>query len=120
MNELKPDEMAVLPTVINVLKKIHEDHPLTAGEICDLVRGHFAMKDFKGLFNGQRLRKFVNYIRTEGLLPVVSAGQNGYYVTRRPDKIQAQIDSLEGRREKMDQAIKGLKTFLPGKQTSII
>lgn len=47
--------------------------------------------------NGARLRKVVNHIRTNGVVPGVIATSNGYYVTDDRDEVFDYVVGLESR-----------------------
>lgn len=60
---------------------------------------------------GARLRKITNFIRSEGILPVI-ATSSGYYVSYDQEEIKAQIVSLLDRAEAIVNSANGLKKFL--------
>lgn len=58
-----------------------------------------------------RLRKFVNYIRKNSLLPII-ATSNGYFLSEDPAVIESQIKSLNQRAKSIRDAAEGLKHYL--------
>lgn len=58
-----------------------------------------------------RLRKFFNYFRTNGSLPLVATSQ-GCYISFSKEEIQKQIISLEERARQILRAAEGMKKFL--------
>ena len=58
-----------------------------------------------------RLRKLVNYIRSNSLLPLIATSQ-GYFTTDCKLTIQEQIKSLQERANSIDRCARGLNNFL--------
>ena len=58
-----------------------------------------------------RLRKLVNYIRSNSLIPLI-ATSNGYFTTDCKQTIQEQIKSLQERANSIERCAQGLKKFL--------
>ena len=56
-------------------------------------------RDQKGraYLTGPRIRKIINYIRSNGMCPRLIASSNGYYVSNDRDEIDAYITSLRER-----------------------
>ena len=53
----------------------------------------------------------INDYSAEGILPVIATSR-GYYISYDKGEIQAQIDSLESRKDAIEVAIKGLKGIM--------
>ena len=69
-------------------------------------------------FTEVRLRKIVNYIRTNGLIPLI-ATSSGYYVDYSPEKvIESQIKSLKERSSSIYHCAVGLEKILSNMNTS--
>lgn len=62
-----------------------------------------------------RLRKYVNYIRKNSLLPIM-ATSNGYFLSEDNNMIQSQIKSLNERAKSIRDAAEGLQNYLNVKQ----
>lgn len=58
-----------------------------------------------------RLRKIVNYIRTNGLAPIMATSK-GYYLSNDKKEIETQIESLTQRANGIMAAANGLRTFI--------
>ena len=58
-----------------------------------------------------RLRKLVNYIRSNSLIPLIATSQ-GYFTTDCKQTIQEQIKSLQERANSIERCAQGLKKFL--------
>lgn len=103
---LTDDEMRLLPIIIAGLKtKVGKEMAIHGATICQKVSEKF------GKLTEPRLRKIVNHIRTNGMLPVIATSK-GYYISHDRDEINAQIQSLEQRRESINQAIQGLARWI--------
>ena len=103
---LTDDEMRLLPIIIAGLKtKVGKEMAIHGATICEKVSEKF------GKLTEPRLRKIVNHIRTNGMLPVIATSK-GYYISHDRDEIHAQIQSLEQRREAINQAIQGLARWI--------
>lgn len=59
---------------------------------------------------GARLRKIVNLLRADGVLPIIGTSQ-GYYVSRDRDEIRKQIKSMEERADAIINAAKGMERW---------
>ena len=68
-------------------------------------------KNYKIKINGPRLRKFVNHIRTNSILPLIATSK-GYFVTDDKEIILTQIVSLMQRANSIEGCAQGLKEFL--------
>lgn len=58
-----------------------------------------------------KLRKFVNHLRSTGMLPIIGTSK-GYKVTFNQDEIRANIQGLNERSNSILAAANGLKSFL--------
>jgi hypothetical protein len=52
-----------------------------------------------------RVRKIINHIRTNNLVPRLMASGNGYYITNSPSELRDYISSLKGRKEAIEGVI---------------
>lgn len=113
-DELTDDEMRLVPDICEAFRKYTKDNPIKSTEIVDRVN---ANKDKLGItftFTGARLRKICNYIRTNGMIPLI-ATNNGYYVDYSPEALESQIRSLRERASAINRSAEGLEKFI--KQT---
>lgn len=113
LKELTLEERTILlPMLMKVLKKRTNDHKhLTCERICAWFNLKKDEIGFKQTFNNQRLMKLTNYIRTQGLAPLIS-GSDGYYITSDKRIIKEMIISFKQRVESQLAAIKGLEDML--------
>jgi hypothetical protein len=108
--QLSKDEISLLPLMIKGFKKHDISNPIKADDIIDKMNEFLAGRNAKRL-TGARLRKIVNFIRCEGILPLV-ATSNGYYVSYDKFEIEKQIESLHQRAAGINKAAEGLQNFL--------
>lgn len=106
--ELTQEEYTLVDVLIAGFSKRTSQNPIKAPEI---IR---KMQEGGYKITGPRLRKLCNYIRRNGLLPLI-ATSSGYYCSTDPVDIQKQITSLQERAEGILAASNGLKKFLDTK-----
>lgn len=108
--ELTEDEKKLVPIIIKGLSTKTKDNPIKAADIVNAINEN---KDRYGikLFSEPRLRKIINFIRSEGILPVMGTS-NGYYCTKDRLELQSQIESLTQRAEAIMTSANGLKKFI--------
>lgn len=58
-----------------------------------------AMKGAGYQLTEARLRKIINHIRTNGLIHLLIATSNGYYIATSTEEVQQYIESLKGRED---------------------
>lgn len=110
--ELNNDEFQLMDHLIRGFKNRTKDNPIKATEIIEIMNGNYRVKNnINCKLTGARLRKICNYIRTNGLLPLI-ATSNGYYISNDRDEIKNQIISLEQRAKAIINAAAGLKKLL--------
>jgi hypothetical protein len=110
---LTEDELKLIPYLVDGLKKRDKNNAIKGEEICS------RLQDFKkniGIsekpkLTDSRLRKMVNYIRVNGLLPV-GATSNGYFCITDRLEIERQVKSLKQRAEAINAAADALNKFI--------
>lgn len=108
---LSPEEVGVILSLTRVLSSASYYNPIKADEIVRRVSGH-RDKDGKPVyFNQVKLRKLVNFIRSESILPIIATSR-GYYLSYDRDEIAMQIKSMEERADAITNAKNGLMIFL--------
>ena len=86
------EKETLLPKIVaGLCTKKGKSMAITNRLICE------AMKARGFQVTGPRLRKIVNYIRTNGLLPGLIATSQGYYITESVEELDSYIHSLAGR-----------------------
>ena len=84
-----------LPPIIKGLRvKIGKDKAVTNR---DIVRGLKANLNIK--IGEARVRKMINHIRNNVIIPCLIATSKGYYIAETPEEVDDYIDSLYGRIE---------------------
>lgn len=109
--ELTDQEMQLIPIVTKGFKNHSATNPIKEPDICESVNTYLEKNGYKIRMTGARLRKFVNYIRSNQLLPLI-ATSNGYFVSFEKEVIERQVKSLEQRCRSMQTSADGLKKFL--------
>jgi hypothetical protein len=105
---LTDDEKNFVQLVIQGLSTKTKDNPVKSDVICEKLNEKY---NFGCKMTGARLRKITNFIRSEGILPVI-ATSNGYYCSYDKREIEDQIKSLYERAEAITKSADGLKKFL--------
>src|SRR5689334_14762441 len=100
--ETKPlteKELQLLPIIIKGLKtKLGASNAVSNKKICEALN-----EKYKANVGEARIRKIINHIRMNNLVPGLVANSAGYYISKNPDEVKFYIQSLIGR----EQAIKG-------------
>jgi len=109
--DLSPVEMQLLPLLISGFKKHRADNPIKSDIIVKKTNLFLKEKGIKYTISGVKIRKFANYIRTEGLLPLIATSQ-GYYTSTDKEEIKKQIKSLMQRANSIKASAEGLNKFL--------
>lgn len=110
-HELTKEEMELIPIVIHGFRQYKKNNPIKADLIVQRMNLFLENNGYKTRLTQPRLRKLVNYIRTNGLIPLI-ATSNGYFTTECKETIQLQIISLQQRANSIERAVDGLKKFL--------
>lgn len=113
---LSDKEMILLPYVEKAFSKITcKANAMKTNNLCELINMLYVQengmdKDFVPM-NGVRLRKFVNYLRSSGELPIIGTS-DGYFVSYSKEELEKQIRSLHERASSINKCAEGLKRFL--------
>ena len=110
-SELTNEEMEILPIVVHGFRNYKKDNPIKAELIVSRMNEFLSARGFKTKMSQPRLRKMVNYIRTNGIIPLI-ATSNGYFTSDCKETIQEQIKSLQERANSIERCATGLKKFL--------
>jgi len=109
--ELNQQELEFMPKLISGFKNHTKNNPIKAFQIVTLCNQYLIGTDKKFRMNEPRLRKMCNYIRSNGILPLIATSE-GYYISNDNSEIQAQIDSLRQRARSIDGCADGLEKYL--------
>jgi len=108
---LTVDEKKLVVIIMEGLRRRTSKTPILARDIIAGVNVRLPEYGIKNKLTGARLRKIVNHIRSNGLLPLM-AGSDGYYVSHDATEIARQIKSLRDRAHAIEHAAQGLETYL--------
>ena len=110
-HELTSEEMEILPVVVHGFRNYKKANPIKAPLIVNGMNAYLEKHGYKIRLNQPRLRKLVNYIRTNGIIPLI-ATSNGYFTSDCKETIAEQIKSLQERANSIERCAIGLKKFL--------
>jgi hypothetical protein len=83
----------LLPMFIKALsKKIGKNNSVTASKMTEGLQKNYGIK-----VDGPRIRKIINHIRNNSLVPGLIATNSGYWVSEDPEEIKAWILGMEQR-----------------------
>lgn len=109
--ELSEDELSIVPVLILGFQNRTKENPIKAPNVVIKVNEYLRANNYKIKLTEPRLRKIVNHIRTNALLPLI-ATSNGYYVSNDRQEILNQIESLEQKANSIARCALGLKKFI--------
>lgn len=106
-SELTQQELELIPILVKGFHKHRKENPILARDIVRRMNIYLEARNYQGTFTEARLRKCVNFIRTNAILPLM-ATSNGYYISWDSDEIYSQIQSLEERANSIKRCAGGL------------
>lgn len=106
-SELTQQELELIPILVKGFHKHRKENPILARDIVRMMNLYLQSRNFQVTFTEARLRKCVNFIRTNAILPLM-ATSNGYYISWDSDEIYSQIQSLEERANSIKRCAGGL------------
>lgn len=109
--DLSPEEMEIIPIVIHGFRRYDKNNPIKSKLIVTRLNEYLFLKGYKIKMSGVRLRKIVNYIRSNGLIPLIATSK-GYFVSKNKMDILDQIKSLKERARSIERCAKGLEKFI--------
>lgn len=104
--DLTDEELQIVNLLIRGFKNHTSKNPIKAPEIVSAINVKYNLK-----LSEPRLRKLCNYIRSNGLLPLIATSK-GYYCSYDKTEIEQQIQSLRERADAIYQSANGLTKFL--------
>jgi hypothetical protein len=105
--DLTEVELALVPLIIKGFSQYTKENPIKEPEI---VR-RFNERSQGMKLTGVKLRKLVNHIRVNSLLPLIATSR-GYYVSYDPKEIEAQVKSLHERASSIKNCAQGLHRLI--------
>lgn len=109
--ELTEQEQRIVPDICEGFRKYTKDNPIKSDEIVSRINANKERLGITFTMTGVRLRKICNYIRTQGMIPLI-ATSNGYYVDYSEDALILQIRSLKERASSIMRCAVGLEKIL--------
>lgn len=86
-------ELRLIPVFINsLLKHIGKDNAVTSSDITKGLRNNGY-----GVVTGPRIRKIINHIRINNLVPCLVSCSKGYYISNDAKELEDYIESLKER-----------------------
>lgn len=105
-------EKSLVPFFVKGFATKTKENPIKAPEIVKLLNEFLKKQGIDApKITPERLRKIVNYIRVNSLLPLIATSK-GYYVSEDQDEIIKQIQSLKERAAAIVGAANGLMKFV--------
>jgi hypothetical protein len=105
--ELDAHDLAIIPIVIKAFSKYTKDKPIKAPEIVATFNLNREKINYPRKLSEPKLRKMCNYIRSNGLLPLIATSQ-GYYVSYDQKEVNDMIKSLRERAASINRSADGL------------
>jgi carbamoylphosphate synthase small subunit len=109
--DLNDKEMEFLPLFIQGFSKHDKSNPIKSDDIVKSLNLFLIKNNIKYNVTGVKVRKFSNYIRSKGLIPLIATSE-GYYVSNDKDEIEKQIKSLTERANSILKTAQGLRGYL--------
>ena len=101
----------IVPMLVNVLKqRVGAKYAVKNKVICEI----FSARGYQNLTEA-RVRKCINYIRMNGLVPHLVANNKGYYCATSVEEVEKYMDSLEQRAKAIWAMRSALEFGLSGK-----
>ena len=101
----------IVPMLVNELKtRVGAKHAIRNKELCQLLTEKVYQK-----LTEARVRKYINYIRINGLVPHLIANSHGYFCATSIEQAEAYIESLDQRAKAIWAMRAALKRDLSGK-----
>jgi hypothetical protein len=110
-HELTAEELNLVPVIVHSFRFYKKDNPIKADLIVKRMNDYLQKHESNVKMTQPRLRKIVNYIRTNGIIPLI-ATSNGYFTSDCKETIEEQIKSLQERANSIQRCAEGLKKFI--------
>lgn len=110
-HELDDEEVKLIPILIDGFKNHPKSDPIKAPDIIAAINNNKSIYGLSKSLTEVRLRKLVNYLRCNAVLPVMATSE-GYYTSFEKSEISDQINSLRQRANAIIEAANGLQKFI--------
>jgi len=107
---LTPDEKILIPLLVAGFITKTKENPVKSHEIVSRLNANKNTHGYKSDLTGARLRKMVNFIRVNSLIPLI-ATSDGYFVSYNKEEIMKEIKSMDERASAITGAANGLRIF---------
>jgi len=87
-------------------------HPVKQDVLCSLINLQLKKEGIDFSIIPTRLRKYFNYFRCKGKIPIIATGRGCYYGNS-AEVIRSEIRSLEQRASQILRAADGLRSLIP-------
>jgi hypothetical protein len=108
---LTEQELKLVDILIKGFKLHDKSTPIKSSEILKCINSKKEQYGFEKDITGVMVRKYCNFIRLHGLIPLI-ATSSGYYVSYEREDIKKQIRSLYERAKSIKDSADGLLEFL--------
>jgi hypothetical protein len=110
LDKLNAEEEKLMPIITKVFLRTNKNKPIYSKELVQGIIERKIKLDIKR-FSEARLRKIVNHMRVNAILPIISTS-NGYYLSYEPEDILMMIRSLMSRANAITAAADGMMNIL--------
>lgn len=101
----------IVPLLVRAFEKRTKENPVKAPFIVGSMNVYLKANGYDYKFSEVKLRKLVNYIRSNSILPIISTSK-GYYVSYDKTEVTNQVESLSQRARQIFRSAGGLKKFI--------
>ena len=110
---LSEEDLKFVWIISHSLSARDKSNPIKGPEIVSRVNSYIEAKraDIKTKLTEPKLRKICNYIRSNGIIPLI-ATSNGYYTSYDKRDVLLQMKSLQDRADAITNCIKGMERFI--------
>jgi len=110
---LSDDEKRLINVLVNAFTKVFngKEKAIKGPELISQINEWNKTQGIKVVLSEPRLRKLSNFIRSKGIIPLISTSK-GYYCSYDKFEIQLQIKSLQERADAILTSANGMRRFL--------
>lgn len=107
---LTEEELSLVKVLVAGFRNRDKDNPIKAPQIIAAINKDRTKYNLSQKFTGPRLRKIANYIRANGIIPLIATSK-GYYCSNDWQEIGDQIYSMQQRADAILRAANGLELY---------
>lgn len=109
--ELTKEEKQCIKYLIVGFEKRTKQNPILAKDVVKGINIVYVGLGIKSKFTSVKLRKMTNFIRANGILPLIATSK-GYFTSTDKEDIQNQINSLHERASSINKSASGMYKYL--------